>query len=80
MLRAMHHGNACGCQDDLISIAQFNLDQQQNISSPQTEGNILLSLSLSVHISNKLCVAWVLPTVFVLACLVAGGVFGVLQC
>jgi hypothetical protein len=31
-------------QDDLISIAQFDLDQHQNISSPQTECNSLLSL------------------------------------
>jgi hypothetical protein len=31
-------------QDDLISIAQFDLDQHQNISSPQTEYNSLLSL------------------------------------
>jgi hypothetical protein len=38
------HGNACGCQDDLISIAQFDLDQQQSISSPQAECNPLLSL------------------------------------
>jgi hypothetical protein len=36
----MHYGN------DLISIAQFDLDQQQNISSPQTECNSLLSLSI----------------------------------
>jgi hypothetical protein len=28
-------------QDDLISIAQFDLDQHQNISSPQTECNSL---------------------------------------
>jgi hypothetical protein len=31
-------------QDDLISIAQLDLDQHQNISSPQTEYNSLLSL------------------------------------
>jgi hypothetical protein len=31
-------------QDDLISIAQFDLDQHQSISSPQTECNSLLSL------------------------------------
>jgi hypothetical protein len=31
-------------QGDLISIAQFDLDQHQNISSPQTECNSLLSL------------------------------------
>jgi hypothetical protein len=31
-------------QDDLISIAQFDLDQHQIISSPQTECNSLLSL------------------------------------
>jgi hypothetical protein len=31
-------------QDDLISIAPFDLDQHQNISSPQTECNSLLSL------------------------------------
>jgi hypothetical protein len=31
-------------QDDLISIAQFDLDQNQNISSPQTDCNSLLSL------------------------------------
>jgi hypothetical protein len=31
-------------RDDLISIAQFDLDQHQNISSPQTECNSLLSL------------------------------------
>jgi hypothetical protein len=31
-------------QDDLISIAQFDLDQNQNTSSPQTDCNSLLSL------------------------------------
>jgi hypothetical protein len=31
-------------QDDLISIAQFDLDQNQNISSPQADCNSLLSL------------------------------------
>jgi hypothetical protein len=31
-------------QDDLISIAQFDLDQHQNISSLQRECNSLLSL------------------------------------
>jgi hypothetical protein len=31
-------------QDDLISIAQFDLDQNQNISSPQTDCSSLLSL------------------------------------
>jgi hypothetical protein len=31
-------------QDDLISIAQFDLHQNQNISSPQTDCNSLLSL------------------------------------
>jgi hypothetical protein len=31
-------------QGDLISIAQFDLDQHQSISSPQTECNSLLSL------------------------------------
>jgi hypothetical protein len=30
-------------QGDLIGIAQFDLDQHQNISSPQTECNSLLS-------------------------------------
>jgi hypothetical protein len=39
----MQYGNACGCQNDLISIAQFDLDQQQKVSSPQTECNSLLS-------------------------------------
>jgi hypothetical protein len=39
----MHYGNACGCQDDLISTS-FDLDQHQNIRSPQTECNSLLSL------------------------------------
>jgi hypothetical protein len=31
-------------QDDLISIAQFHLDQHHTISSPQTESNFLPSL------------------------------------
>jgi hypothetical protein len=32
------------CQGDLIGIAQFDLDQHQNISSPHTECKSLLSL------------------------------------
>jgi hypothetical protein len=40
-------------QDDLISIAQFDLDQHQNISSPQTECNSLLSLCPYIKHSSK---------------------------
>jgi hypothetical protein len=43
-------------QDDLISIAQFDLDQHQNINSSQTECNSLLSLcpyiKQHLHINN----------------------------
>jgi hypothetical protein len=40
----MHYGNACCFQDGLISVAQFDLDHQQSISSPQKMCNSLLSL------------------------------------
>jgi hypothetical protein len=42
----MHYGNARRCQDDLISVAQFDLDHQKNIRSPQTLRTSSLSLSI----------------------------------
>jgi hypothetical protein len=49
----MHYGNACACQDDLISIAQFDLDRQQNISSSQTECNSFLSVHIISNNNNS---------------------------
>jgi hypothetical protein len=44
-------------QDDLISIAQFDLDQNQNISSPQTDCNSLLSLCPCIKQKNSAAVS-----------------------
>jgi hypothetical protein len=46
----MHYGNACGCQDDRISVEQFDRDQQQRVSSQWT-----LCDSLLQRIPDILC-------------------------